>query len=73
METLNNAARAAGFAMAASEDPHETIRTEATPEAAQWRPGEAVLRSQPPRPGRVGDWAKSLLGLFGRRAPASPA
>jgi hypothetical protein len=73
METLNNAAHAAGFAMAASDDPHETVRTETKTEASQWRPGEAVLRQDVPRPGRVGDWARSLLGLFGRRAPASPA
>jgi hypothetical protein len=72
METLNNAARAAGFAMAASDEPHEEVRTSAT-EATQWRPGEAVLTHQPSKSGRVGDWTRTVLGLFGRRAPASPA
>lgn len=73
METLNNAARAAGFAMAASDEPHEVARTEDT---AQWRPGEAVLMYEPPTLGRVprvGDWVKGVLSLLGRRAPASPA
>ena len=62
METLNSAARAAGFAMAASDEPY-----------AQWRPGEAILLHAYPtqrKPGS-GDWLKGVLGLFGRRA--SPA
>jgi len=73
METLNNAARAAGFAMAAAEEPLEDVRTEAKTEAAPWRPGEAVLTHEPPKSGRIGDWTRTVLGLFGRRAPASPA
>ena len=74
METLNNAARAAGFAMAASEESYDTVRVEA--KASEWRPGQAVLSHGAPktrRTPRVGDWARGVLGLFGRRAPASPA
>jgi hypothetical protein len=73
METLNSAARAAGFAMAACEEPHEQ-RTEAEPAEAQWRPGEAVLPHGPAGFGpRMADRVRSLLGLFGIRAPASSA
>lgn len=76
METLNNAARAAGFAMAASDEPYEDVRAEVKVVEAQWRPGEAVLLHAEPTPGhkpRTADWLKGVLGLFGRRAPASPA
>jgi hypothetical protein len=75
METLNSAARAAGFAMAASDEPYQQAETGKT-ENAEWRPGEAVLRTVPVRQQphhRTGDWLKGLLGLFGRRIPASPA
>lgn len=71
METLNNAAHAAGFAMAASDDPYEAVRTETKP--SDWRAGEPVLRHVEPadqRASRKGEWARSLFGLFGRRAPA---
>lgn len=74
METLKNAAQAAGFAMAASDEPHEKARTEAAPGEIQWRPGEAVMIPEPARFGpRVSDWIRTLLGLFGKRAPASSA
>ena len=74
IEALNSAARAAGFAMAASEEPYGEVKTEAGPAETQWRPGEAVLLSEPERTGlRIGDWMRSMLGLFGRRAPASSA
>jgi hypothetical protein len=74
METLNSAARAAGFAMAASDEPFEDVRAEAKPAETPWRPGEAVLLHAPARSGpRAGDWFRNVLGLFGRRAPASPA
>jgi hypothetical protein len=74
MEALNNAARAAGFAMAACDEPHQEIRVEPKPVEAQWRPAEAVLLHEPAGAGpRMGDWMRSLLGLFGRRAPASSA
>jgi len=67
MEALNSAARAAGFAMAASEEPYAEVKVEARPAE---RPGEAMPR---PEPARVGDWVRSMFGLFGRRAPASSA
>jgi len=71
IEALNSAARAAGFAMAASEEPY--AEAEAKPGETQWRPGEAAL-IEPERTGfRIGDWMRSMLGLFGRRAPASSA
>jgi hypothetical protein len=74
MEELNSAARAAGFAMAASEEPYAEVKVEARPAETQLRPGEAVARSEPARVGpRVGDWVRGMLGLFGRRAPASSA
>jgi len=74
METLNNAARAAGFAMAASDEPYEEVKTEVKVETTGWRPSEAKMLT----PGRLeghhkaGDWLRTMLGLFGRRAPASP-
>ena len=73
METLNSAARAAGFAMAASDEPYEDVKAEVKVVEAQWRPGEAILLQADPtqrKPGS-GDWIKGVLGLFGRRA--SPA
>jgi hypothetical protein len=75
IEALNNAARAAGFAMAACDEPHEETRAERKPSETQWRPGEAVLQQEPPAAAglRGGDWMRSLFGLFGRRAPASSA
>ena len=74
IERLNSAARAAGFAMAASEEPYAEIKAEAKTAETQWRPGEAVLPSEPARTGlRIGEWMRSMLGLFGRRAPASSA
>lgn len=70
METLNSAARAAGFAMAASDEPHADIKPEVKVADAQWRPGEAILRHADAahRPGA--DWFKGVLSLLGRRAPA---
>lgn len=73
MESLNSAVHAAGFAMAASDDPHEATRSAPTQEVAPWRPGEAVLTRDTPQSGRFGEWVRSLFGMFGRRAPASPA
>lgn len=73
METLNSAVHAAGFAMAASDEPHEASRSVPAPEVAPWRPGEAVLTRGTTQPGRFPEWARSLFGMFGRRAPASPA
>jgi hypothetical protein len=75
METLNNAARAAGFAMAASDEPYEEVKTEAKVEATGWRPSEAKMLAAGRLDGhhKAGDWFRTMLGLFGRRAPASPA
>jgi hypothetical protein len=68
METLNSAARAAGFAMAASDE----IGTERKPEASTWRPGDPVLEKAPANKPQVSliEWIKSLFGASGRRAPA---
>jgi hypothetical protein len=69
METLNSAARAAGFAMAASDEPLNPRTAESQPEA--WRPGDSVaLETSAARKTGTIDWVKSLFGLFGRGAPA---
>lgn len=74
METLNNAARAAGFAMAASDEPYDQVKPEVKT-AVDWRPSEAITlaSSNIGTPHKTADWLRSMLGLFGRRAPASPA
>jgi hypothetical protein len=73
METLNSAARAAGFAMAA-DDPLQDQMPDAKPDADPWRPGEAVLalpKVAGLRASRVGDWIRSIASLvLGRGAPA---
>ena len=68
METLNSAARAAGFAMAVSDESPAAV--EAKTEAQSWRAGEPVLVHQA-APAKIAPavWLKSLLGLFHRRAP----
>lgn len=77
IETLNTAARAAGFAMAAPEGPDADEKTD-TPESRQWQPGEAVLLHQAddlilpagaPAKVSIGEWVKGVLTL-GRGAPA---
>jgi hypothetical protein len=74
IEALNSAARAAGFAMAASEEPYAEVEVEVKPAETQSRPGEAVPRSEAAGIApRVGEWVRGMLGLFGRRAPASSA
>lgn len=76
IETLNNAARAAGFAMASPEEPPEGSKPEAKPEAEAWQAGDAVLLKQDPQviapkvASSATDWVKSLFGVFGRGAPA---
>ena len=74
METLNSAARAAGFAMAASDEPYEQVNTQSQIETGNWRPNEARLLI-PENAGapRTVEWFRTMLSLFGRRAPASPA
>lgn len=68
METLNSAARAAGFAMAVSDETPAVV--EAKAEAQSWRSGEPVLVHQTaPSKAALVVWLKSLSGLFHRRAP----
>jgi hypothetical protein len=74
METLNTAARAAGFAMATSDEAAQDAKVEAKPEAEMWRSSEAIVFQQGPQTAApktsAADWLKSLFGLSGRRAPA---
>lgn len=75
METLNSAARAAGFAMAADEA-EDRGKLEEIAESDAWRPGEAILlkdiHQQPEKAApSVTDWVKgAVFGMLGRRAPA---
>jgi hypothetical protein len=75
IEALNNAARAAGFAMAAPDDtPEEEVVRRPAIEAT-WRPGTAVSLIAPTaltvaRPSQVTEWFKTMLGTAGRGAPA---
>jgi hypothetical protein len=72
IETLNTAVRAAGFAMATSDEPAEEPPKQ--PEREAWRPGEAILLSQDEAAEKVSptiaDRLKGVLGLLGRNAPA---
>ena len=75
IEALNNAARAAGFAMAAPDDTtdEEVVRKPAAD--TSWRPSTAVALLGPTapqvaRPSQVSDWFRSMLGATGRGAPA---
>jgi hypothetical protein len=71
METLKNAERAAGFAMAAGDELAPEEKRRASADANPWRPGEAVLaqpKTTPSRLPRWGDWLKGVTSLFG--APA---
>ena len=76
IETLNNAARAAGYAMATSDDLLSRSKSEPRPETEAWRPGEAIMPSQakPEASGTVqavSDWLKArLVSVLGRDAPA---
>ncbi len=71
METLNTAARAAGFAMATSDEGSQESKVEAKLEAEAWRSGEAIKDPQDTtRKASAVDWFKSLFGLLGRGAPA---
>ena len=71
IEQLNNAAWAAGFAMASSEEDYQDGCTVVQPAEVQWTPSQAILVRQ----GEVerADWLRALLGLLGRRARVSPA
>lgn len=76
METLNSAARAAGYAMATSDELLNNSKAEAGTENEAWRPGEAIMPSQVAAPSgnalhAVTDWVKArVLSVFGRGAPA---
>ena len=69
METLNSAARAAGFAMAVSDETPAMV--EAKVEAQPWRSGEPVIVRRD-EPARIAQpvWVRSLLNLLHGRAPA---
>ena len=77
IEALNNAARAAGFAMAAPDDtPEEEVVRKPALETS-WRPApHAGLLPAPlspvhmVRPSPLADWFKGMLGATGRGAPA---
>jgi hypothetical protein len=73
IETLQSAARAAGFAMAASDEGEEE-QTSGSLERKEWQPTQALLLplAEPHQPGKL-EALKALLTYFGRRAPASPA
>src|SRR5262245_57734968 len=72
IETLNTAAHAAGFAMAADEVA-EDKKVEAQAETESWR-SEATLLAPNTSDGKTtpstADWLKSLFGMTGGRAPA---
>jgi len=76
MEALNNAARAAGFAMATSDELLEDAKREARTDAERWRPGEVVVANPTPQASSntlhsVADWMKGrVFSVFGRGAPA---
>jgi len=74
IETLNTAVRAAGFAMATSDEPADDGKP-VLPQGEAWRPGEAVLltldetvagKASP----TIAERLKGVLGLLGRGAPA---
>jgi hypothetical protein len=72
IEALNNAARAAGFAMAAPDDtPDEEVAHKPARDMS-WRAAPVGLLAPPSvaRPSQVTDWFRSMLGVTGRGAPA---
>ena len=70
METLNSAARAAGFAMVVADETQSTV--EAKPEAQPWRSGQPAVLVHHDSPGKVAAplWLRNLLNILHRRAPA---
>jgi hypothetical protein len=76
IETLNTAVRAAGFAMAAADEPADEIKPDLLlPQSEAWRPGEAVLLSPDELEAvkatpTIAERLKGVLGLLGRGAPA---
>jgi hypothetical protein len=72
METLNSAARAAGFAMAVADENQSTVEAKPEVEAKSWRSGQPVLVHHD-GPGKIAlapVWLKNLLDLLHLRAPA---
>jgi hypothetical protein len=74
MENLNSAVRAAGFAMAVSDEPADAGKPDEQLESEAWRSGEAVLLSQDETATKaapsIADRLKGVFGLLGRGAPA---
>ena len=78
IETLNSAARAAGFAMAMTDEPADEKKTADELEKGAWRPGEAIVlhhaEAMPTDASRAAtsftDWVKGVFGSSGGRAPA---
>ena len=77
IENLNTAVRAAGFAMAPSDEPTSESNPAKQPGNEDWRPGEPILLTQDEFALGAGDKTATLagrlrgmLGLFGRGAPA---
>ena len=75
IETLNTAARAAGFAMV-TDEPSQEGKAEAKAETETLRSDEDMLLQQelqnttPKAASSATDWVKGLFGVFGGRAPA---
>jgi hypothetical protein len=73
IENLNTAVRAAGFAMAPSDESDETKSVKQLQSEA-WRPGEAIVLSRDEGAVKaaptIADRLKGVFGLLGRGAPA---
>jgi hypothetical protein len=74
IENLNTAVRAAGFAMAPSDESDETKSAKQVQSEA-WRPGEAIVLSHDDvetvkAAPSIADRLKGVFGLLGRGAPA---
>jgi hypothetical protein len=73
IENLNSAVRAAGFAMATTDEPAEQSAKPLESDET-WRPGEAMLLSQDEVAAKaaptITDRLKGVFGLLGRSAPA---
>jgi hypothetical protein len=78
IENLNTAVRAAGFAMATSDEPADENKPNKHPQSEGWRPGEAILlnedetaaSAQVKTAPTITERLKGVLGLLGRSAPA---
>ena len=75
IENLNTAVRAAGFAMATSDECADENKPDKQLQSDAWRPGEAILLSQDETAEAkaaptIADRLKGVLGLLGRSAPA---